>query len=114
MLRLTLAAMALPIVLTGCDRLSPEAKHGAQLIAQHGCGSCHTIPGVRGATGKVGPPLTQIGDQAIIGGKLPNTEENLITWIRTPQSVVPGNAMPNTELSDHDARDIASYLHTLR
>lgn len=114
MFRLTLLSAMVALALTGCDRLSPEARHGAELIAQRGCGSCHTIPGVRGATGKVGPPLTQIGDQAIIGGKLPNTEENLITWIRTPQSVVPGNAMPNTELSDHDARDIVSYLRTLR
>ena len=114
MLRLTATVMMLAAVLTGCDGRSPAQKHGAELIAQHGCGSCHTIPGVRGATGKVGPPLTQVGDQAIIGGKLPNTEENLITWIRTPQSVVPGNAMPNTELSDHDARDIAAYLYTLR
>lgn len=114
MLRLTATILLLTAALTGCDGRSPQARHGAELIAQHGCGSCHTIPGVRGATGKVGPPLTQIADQAIIGGKLPNTEENLITWIRTPQSVVPGNAMPNTELSDHDARDIASYLYTLR
>ena len=114
MLRLTMPALLLTVALAGCDRLSPEAKHGAELIAQHGCGSCHVIPGIRGATGKVGPPLTQIGAQAIIGGKLPNTEENLMTWIRTPQSVVPGNAMPNTELSDHDARDIAAYLSTLR
>jgi cytochrome c1 len=113
MLRLT-ALLMLAVALTGCDRLSPEARHGAELIAQHGCGSCHAIPGVRGATGKVGPPLNQIGAQAVIGGMLPNNDDNLIKWIRTPQSVVPGNAMPNTELSDHDARDIASYLHTLR
>ena len=114
MLRLTATALVLTLALTGCDRLSPEAKHGVELIAQHGCGACHVIPGVRSATGKVGPPLGQIASQAVIGGMLPNNEDNLIKWITTPQSVVPGNAMPNTELSDHDARDIASYLQTLR
>ena len=114
MLRLTATALVLPLALTGCDRPSPEARHGAELIAQHGCGACHVIPRVRGATGRVGPPLDHIASQAVIGGMLPNTEDNLITWITTPQSVVPGNAMPNTELSDHDARDIAAYLHTLR
>ena len=114
MLRLTVLAVMLAVALTGCDRGNPEARRGAELIAQHGCGACHVIPGVRSATGKVGPPLNQIGSQAVIGGMLPNTEENLIHWIRTPQSVVPGNAMPNTELSDHDARAIASYLSTLR
>ena len=114
MLRLTVMALMFAVALTGCDRRSPEAKHGAELIAQHGCGACHVISGVRGATGKVGPSLNQISSQAVIGGMLPNTEDNLIQWIRTPQSVVPGNAMPNTELSDHDARAIASYLSTLR
>ncbi len=106
--------LPLAVILCGCDRLSSDASHGATLIKDHGCGACHTIPGVQDATGKVGPPLGQIASQAIIGGMLPNTEDNLIKWIRTPQSVVPGNAMPNTELSDHDARDIASYLYTLR
>ena len=28
-----------------------------QLFLQHACAACHTIPGVPGATGKVGPPL---------------------------------------------------------
>lgn len=84
------------------------------LITQYGCGSCHTIPGIAGATGRVGPSLASIAGQAIIAGMLANTRDNLVTWIRTPQAVVPGNAMPNTELNDHDARDIASYLYTLR
>ncbi len=114
MLRLTILGLMLAVALTGCDQRSPEAKRGADLIAQHGCGACHVIPGVQSATGEVGPPLNQIGSQAVIGGMLPNTEDNLIQWIRTPQSVVPGNAMPNTELSDHDARAIAAYLSTLR
>ena len=113
MLRLT-AAILMFAALSGCDRQSAEARHGAELIAQLGCGSCHVIPGINGAVGKVGPPLDRIGSQTIVGGMLPNNEDNLIKWIRTPQSVVPGNAMPNTELSDHDARDIASYLQTLR
>ena len=111
MLRLIAFALLLSVPLAGCDRQRGE---GPKLIAQHGCGACHVIPGVRSATGKVGPALSQIGSQAVIGGMLPNTEDNLIKWIRTPQSVVPGNAMPNTELSDHDARAIAAYLLTLR
>jgi cytochrome c2 len=114
MLRLTALTVLVAVALLGCDRGSPEVRHGAELIAQHGCGACHVIPGVRSATGKVGPPLDHIASQAVVGGLLPNTEDNLIKWITTPQSIVPGNAMPNTELSDHDARDIASYLRTLR
>ena len=37
-----------------------------------------------------------------------------VTWLRFPQKVVPGNAMPDMNLSEEDARDIAAYLSTLR
>jgi cytochrome c1 len=109
-------ALLAAVTLTGCGRSDADvgAKRGAALIAQYGCGACHTIPGIAGATGRVGPSLASIGNQAIIAGMLANTRDNLVTWIRTPQTVVPGNAMPNTELNDHDVRDIASYLYTLR
>ena len=109
---MTLAACApkpAPTALTGGD---PD--RGKTLIGSAGCGACHTTPGVRGARGLVGPPLTQIASRSIIAGVLPNTPSNLIRWIEAPQSVVPGNAMPNMELNDHDARDIAAYLETLR
>ncbi len=70
-----------------------------------GCGSCHTIPGVRGADAMVGPPLN---------GRLPNTPENLVHWIVTPQTVEPGTAMPNLGVSEREARDMAAYLYKLR
>ena len=87
---------------------------GARLIRQIGCGSCHSIPGIPGAAGLVGPPLDNIGARTIIAGLLPNTTENMVRWIEEPQSIVPGNAMPDTGVNDHDARDIAAYLYTLR
>lgn len=87
---------------------------GRALIAKEGCGSCHRIPGVPGAHGLVGPPLDHIGLRTVIAGVLPNTPQNMVRWIQTPQSVVPGNAMPNMEINDHDARDVAAYLYTLR
>lgn len=116
------AAAAVAGLLAGCDTRGPqiaaraigEPARGAQLIQAYGCGSCHDVPHVSGADGRVGPPLTHIGAQTLIAGLLPNTPANMITWLRTPQSVVPGNGMPNTELSDKDARDIAAYLYTLR
>jgi cytochrome c len=87
---------------------------GAQLIAVFGCGSCHSILGIREARGRVGPPLDNIGERTIIAGLLPNTPDNLMTWLKAPQSVVAGNAMPNMDLNDHDVRDVAAYLYTLR
>ena len=91
-----------------------DAGRGRVLIARIGCGGCHAIPGVPGANGRVGPPLDKVGRQAVIAGVLPNIPDDMVRWIRTPQSVVPGNAMPNMEIDDHDARDVAAYLYTLR
>jgi len=91
-----------------------NAHRGALVIAQYGCGSCHTIPGVRAATGLVGPPLLWWSRRTFIAGELPNTPENLVRWVRYPQSVAPHTAMPELGLSDQQARDVAAYLYTLR
>jgi cytochrome c1 len=37
----------------------------------------------------------------------------MVTWLRDPQSVVPNNAMPNMDIDQQQARDIAAYLYTL-
>jgi cytochrome c1 len=66
------------------------------------------------ANGLVGPPLQHFAGRTIIAGLLPNTPANLVKWIRFPQEVVPGNAMPDGGLDDLQARDIAAYLYTLR
>jgi len=91
-----------------------SAQRGAERIAQYGCAACHTVPGVKNANGNVGPPLTRFGDRTYIAGMLANTPPNLIRWIREPQTVIPGNAMPNMGVSENDARDIAAFLYTLR
>jgi cytochrome c2 len=91
-----------------------NVQRGAMLISQVGCGACHSITGVPGANGRVGPPLDNIGDRVILAGMLPNTPRNMIIWIEKPQSIVPGNAMPDMGLNDSQARDIAAYLYTLR
>ena len=91
-----------------------NAERGTLQMAQYGCTACHTIPGVRNANGNVGPPLARIGDRTYIAGMLRNSPANLVRWIREPQAVIPGNAMPNMGVSEADARDIAAYLYTLR
>jgi cytochrome c2 len=91
-----------------------DARRGHHLIAELGCGGCHTIPGVRNARGNVGPPLTAFGDRRFVAGMLENQPDNLIHWLEHPQSVVPGNAMPEMGISQAQARDIAAYLYTLR
>lgn len=87
---------------------------GASLIRAYGCGTCHTIPGVRGADGKVGPPLTAFAYRTYVAGNLFNTPENLIAWIMDPQAVEPGTAMPTLGVTEDQAQHIAAYLYTLR
>jgi len=97
------------IALTGGD---PD--RGRALLRTYGCASCHTIPGVDGASGLVGPPLAGIASRSYIGGVLPNTPQNMIRWIEDPKKVDSLTAMPDVGVSAPDARRIAAYLYTLR
>jgi cytochrome c2 len=94
--------------MTGGD---PEA--GQTAIKAHSCGGCHQIPGVAGAAGKVGPPLSGLAGRTYIGGRLNNTPDNLTAWIIDPHAFDPDSAMPPTEASPQEARDMAAYLYTL-
>jgi len=91
-----------------------DAARGAAALQQRGCPACHVVPGISGARGNVGPPLTRFGDRSYIAGMLDNTPGNLVRWLRHPQSIVPGNAMPDMDIGEAEARDIAAYLYTLR
>jgi cytochrome c len=84
---------------------------GRGLIAQYGCGSCHTIPGVPGADSMAAPPLERFYERSYIAGRLPNTEDNLLKWIQDPQQIEPGTAMPNLGVTQDEARDMAAYLY---
>ena len=88
-------------------------SRGAALISWYGCGACHSVPGVPGANALVGPPLDHFAQRGYVAGVLRNTPDNLIRWIRDPQKIVPGNAMPALGIDQRDARDIAAYLYTI-
>ncbi len=87
---------------------------GPQLLRSYGCGTCHTISGVVGANGLVGPPLSGIAQRSYIAGVLPNAPDNLVRWIENPKAVDSLTAMPVVGVTPADARDIAAYLYTLR
>jgi putative membrane protein len=114
--------VALALGAAGCShvlRQPPEVtvgnpNEGRRLIAEYGCGSCHDIPGVRGADSLAAPPLTRFSQRSFIGGQLANSPENLARWIENPQEIEPGTAMPNLGVSRAEAQDIAAYLFTLR
>ena len=121
----SLIVIAAVLLLAGCQKhYEQEAvqqatgggdpQHGKQLIQQYGCQACHTVPGVPGPKGVVGPPLDRMAMRGYIAGKVPNTPANMIAWIQNPQSIDPGNAMPALGVSPADAKDITAYLFTLR
>jgi cytochrome c len=90
-----------------------DSRRGPEVIERYGCGSCHGIPGVRGADALVAPPLDDFGERAYIAGRLTNTPENLVRWIMDPQAIDPATAMPDLGVPEVDARDIAAYLESL-
>jgi len=91
-----------------------DAARGAALINQYRCGACHLIPGIHDARGLVAPPLISFAERTFIAGEVPNTADNLVHWIKSPQEIEPGTAMPTLGLDDQQARDVAAYLYTLR
>jgi cytochrome c2 len=91
-----------------------DARLGQTEIRKYGCNTCHEISGVPGARGLIGPRLDGIGQRYYIAGELPNTPDNLMLWIEHPRQVEPHTAMPEMGVSQHDSRDIAAYLYTLR
>jgi len=113
--------MLLALVLAACDGEPPaqlrvaggDPERGRAVAMNHGCGACHVIPGVRGATSWAGPPLMEWARRGYLAGHLPNSPENLVAWLRDPQAIAPGSAMPNLGLTEAEARDAAAYLFTL-
>ena len=89
-----------------------DPRRGEAVFIQYGCGSCHALKNVRTAVGSVGPPLDGIALRVIIGGHLNNTPDNMQKWIRDPQEVAPGTAMPDLNVGAQDARDITAFLYT--
>jgi cytochrome c2 len=85
-------------------------ENGRHAIETYGCGTCHRIRGVRTARGLVGPPLDQFADRIYVAGMLPNTTDNLVAWITHPTRISPRTAMPETGISDAEARDVAAFL----
>ena len=90
------------------------ATRGKEVIVEAGCAACHVIPGISWPRGRVGPPLDEFGDRALIAGRFPNRPAALAAFLRDAPALVPGTAMPPMPLSEGEARDAAAYLATLR
>jgi mono/diheme cytochrome c family protein len=93
--------------------LNPQEQQGVKVILQRGCGSCHTIPNIPGASGTIGPNLGPNGDipalrdrKTIAGGAVPNNSvDDLAKWILDP---------PKLGLSPDEAAAAAAYLYSIQ
>lgn len=90
-----------------------DVGRGKLALRQYACQACHTIPGITSSSPYVGPPLKGLASRSLIAGKLANTPDNLVLWVRDPKAVKPLTAMPDMGVSETDARDMAAYLATL-
>ena len=85
---------------------SEAAARGKSLYyTKYACQSCHIVD-FKNDKGYVGPPL------AAVGNRRPAVW--LYRWLKNPQALIPGTAMPNPSLSDDEARDLTAFLMTLK
>src|SRR5438128_12121416 len=105
--------------------LNPQEQQGVSVILQRGCGGCHTIPNIPGASGTIGPNLGPNGDIPAVkdrqmiatypNGVVPNNSpDDLAKWILDPPSLKPGTAMPKLGLTPDEAAAAAAYLYTIQ
>ena len=78
------------------------------------CSSCHAIRGTT-ATSHVGPDLTHVGSRTSLAAlTIPNSLVRMREWIRDPQRVKPGSAMPAVPLTNAQVNELARYLESLK
>ena len=110
------ALIAVAAISTGCSRSNFNRENARaqasapDLMIQYGCPTCHVIPHVPGAVGKVGPSLADLSQRSYLAGTLQNSPENLVHWIQHPQQIHPGTAMPEMGVTSADAARIATFL----
>jgi cytochrome c oxidase subunit 2 len=97
------------------SRPMPQAQRGKRCSSPrqlrhvpHGAG--HAGAGQAGA----GPHAPRQSRQTLAAGTLPNTPQNLASWIADPQKHKPGTNMPATPMSKDDLQAIVAYLGTLK
>lgn len=91
-----------------------EAAARGEDLFMANCASCHAIAGTE-AVSTDGPDLTHLAARSTLAaGMLPNDRDHLLDWVRDPQAIKPGVAMPPAELSADELADLVDYLEGLR
>ena len=99
---------------TSVTPTTDSQKRGQQVFLSSTCIMCHTINGTP-AGSNIGPNLTHVGSRNMIASAtLANTREHLAQWIKDPQSVKPGNKMPQNNFSEADFQALLDYLQSFK
>lgn len=84
---------------------TPKLNLGRRLLARYGCARCHSIPqpdGTAVVPADDPPPLRHIAEKT--------SREWLFAWVKNPQAYAATSTMPNLQLNDQQASDVASFL----
>jgi cytochrome c oxidase subunit II len=91
-----------------------EQQAGQQIVTGKQCAACHTIRGTA-AKGTVAPDLTHLASRSYVAaGLLPTTRGSLAAWVADPQTIKPGNNMPQVPLTSDELRAVSAYLVSLK
>lgn len=78
------------------------------------CATCHTIDGLEGAAGTVGPNLTHLASRGTFGGAMFELGEGpLRDWLGNPPEMKPGSRMPDLGLTAEEIDALVAYLMSL-
>ncbi|MGD1098523.1 MAG: cytochrome c oxidase subunit II [Bryobacteraceae bacterium] len=92
----------------------PRLEEARATFLSLSCINCHTVSGTS-ASGTFGPDLSHLMSRANLGsGVIPNTEQNLRAWVKDPQTIKPGNLMPNMQLNARELDEVLAYLASLK
>lgn len=91
-----------------------EVAEGEELFRAVGCVACHTVAGLEGAEGIIGPNLSHFGGRSTFAGSTFEINvENLTRWLRNPPAMKPGSRMPSYNLTDEQIEALIAYLLSL-
>ena len=120
-----LALVSLTLALSACgpgketkrwaaDVTGGDPERGRAAIQHYGCLACHTIQGLGQSDALVGPPLTRMAGRSYLAGNMQNNAANLTHFIQHPRQVHNDTAMPEMNVTESDARDIAAFLYQFK
>jgi len=99
--------------------VSTDNQDSSNLIVTKGCAACHSVSGITGATGVLGPNLDGIGTRAATRASGQTAEEYIRASIETPASFVVADFDPimpelRSTLTDSEFEQLVAFLLTLK